>query len=672
MNTAHSGYAPGFVLDHRYRFRKPLGKGGMAYVYLADDLRSGRQVAVKLMREDLPDDEEFIKRFATEARAAASLDHPNIVKVLDYGQAGEVRYIVQEYVAGTDLKKLIQENGYLDAELAVPLMIQIALGLEHAHKRGIIHRDMKPQNVLVTPDMTAKVTDFGIARASIANTITLTGNMAFGSVHYFSPEQARGSEVTEQSDLYSLGIMLYEMLTGHLPFDGESSVAVAIKQLQEMPVRPSKINPGVSVGLEAIIFKAIQKSPSRRFQSARSFVNELDRYMIDPASYEAGISPQYQNWSSSSAALTTDKGSSHFAKVDEIERNIEKQQRSKLFGTFLVTLVILLAVGAVFFLLKAALRRFSLEPQIGSAAHMIVVDRYVGRQVTDVEVELKKIYGDRYELIPVKSETQEKGVIFSQEPNYGTKLDAAEATITLKYSVGKTEIELPDLAHSKVEEAQKTLENLGLNRVLVREEASEDVEAGIVIRTDPAASSKVLEGSRVILYVSAGSQQVIMPNLEGQPWNDAERLLRETGLVLKGTNVHDYLGEKDYEDIPPAARVILKQEQAAGEEMKKGDVVVVIYGSQEEALTGVIRKPQDVDLSAFIMPDFTGKTVSEVRGMMSSRWPADAPMYMLTTTGYATDLSEEGLVVVDQSVAPGMTIDPYTTQPYIYFSRPNH
>ena len=190
------------------------------------------------MHDELTEDPEFIKRFATEARAAASLDNPNIVSVLDYGQDGKIRYIVQEYVEGRTLKELIQEHGYLDYRLATPLMIQIGLALEHAHQRGVIHRDIKPQNILVTPNMVAKVTDFGIARTSSANTITLTGGMVLGSVHYFSPEQARGGAITTRSDLYSLGVVFYEMLTGRLPFDGESSVAVAIKHLQETPACP--------------------------------------------------------------------------------------------------------------------------------------------------------------------------------------------------------------------------------------------------------------------------------------------------------------------------------------------------------------------------------------------------------------------------------------------------
>ena len=238
MNSAQQ-FTAGTVIGDRYRIIKPIGQGGMASVFLAEDLTYGEGVALKVMRDELTNDPEFVRRFATEARAAASLDHPNIVKVLDYGQDGDVRYIVQEYVQGETLKDMIRREGALDFRLATPLMIQIGLALEHAHQREVIHRDMKPQNILITDDMVAKVTDFGIARASSMNTITLTGGVVMGSVHYFSPEQARGGEVTTRSDLYSLGIIFYEMLTGELPFDGESSVAIAITHLQAFPPAPS-------------------------------------------------------------------------------------------------------------------------------------------------------------------------------------------------------------------------------------------------------------------------------------------------------------------------------------------------------------------------------------------------------------------------------------------------
>lgn len=662
MQSAQQNISKGFILDERYEVLEALGQGGMAYVYLAQDLRSGRKVALKLMRDELSGDQEFIRRFATEARAAASLDHPNIVQVLDYGQDGEVRYIVQEFVEGTNLKELILDNGPLTWDVAVPLMIQIGLGLEHAHRRGIIHRDMKPQNVLITPDMTAKVTDFGIARAAIANTITLTGGMAFGSVHYFSPEQARGGKVTEASDLYSLGLMLYEMLTGCLPFDGESSVAVAIKQLQEMPARPSKLNPAIPAGLEAIIFKAIQKSPERRYQSAREFVNELDRFMVNPRAFQASYPAQTQNWSSSSAALTTDKTDANYNKIEELERTIDSRRKSRLRVTLLVLLLIALASGALIYLLSSAVQRFNIHSRQQQAEDLLVVDRYVGRQVSEVEAELKELYGDKFELIAVQSETQEKGIIFEQEPNYGTKLSKASAHIKLKYSVGKAELKLRDVTQLDSEEARRLLEKDGFN-VVIYQEFSESLEKGKIIRTEPAADTLVNEGARIALYASRGSEQVSVPPLVGLTWDQAKKALDAIDVRLYGESYH-YNAQGQKEEVPDYQRIILKQFTDANTIVQRGSSLRVNYGTAddyEKVKQGIdLGQPGSPQaLGLVLMPDLTGKTAAEVQAILDPMWPAGAPRYYLSRSASLTDVTDPGAVVVNQSTPPGQLFDPF-------------
>ncbi len=684
MKSAQAKIPPNFVLDGRYEMLEALGQGGMAHVYLAYDRDRGNNVAVKLMRDELSDDPEFIRRFATEARAAASLDHPNIVKVLDYGQDGDIRYIVQEYVEGTNLKELIKEYGALSWDLAVPLMIQIGMGLEHAHRRGIIHRDMKPQNVLITPQMTAKVTDFGIARASIANTITLTGGAAFGSVHYFSPEQARGGAVTERSDLYSLGLMLYEMLTGKLPFDGDSSVAVAIKQLQEMPMRPTKVNPKIPPGLDIIIFKAIQKSPERRFFSAREFVGELDRFMHDPRAYFESFPPQAQNWSSSSAALTTDKGSSNYGKIEEIERNINRRRRSRLRDYFLTVVIVILAVIILGYIIKVAINNFSLGPDTEGDESIIVVERYIGQNISEVEDQLQQIYGDKYELIPVKSETQDKGVIFEQSPSYGTKLRKEDAHISLKYSVGKSEVIIDDVAGLTEDEARSRLESQGINPVL-RREGSELIPAGNVIRTEPAAGDSTYEGARVLLFVSAGSERVLMPPLEGLSYAQAEYVLEERNLNLRGENVH-YNEAGELEEPPRELRVVLRQKTDADTELRSGTTVFVEYGTQEDyqlVLQGIDLKEaakKRADRDSYqqatlhilqprtdVMPNLLGMTIDEVRAAMQYVWPQDAPAYSIATQGDAKSVAEAGVVVVRQSIPAGDSFNPYTDTLFVFF-----
>ncbi|MDO5033470.1 MAG: Stk1 family PASTA domain-containing Ser/Thr kinase [Eubacteriales bacterium] len=672
MQSAQQHISKGFILDERYEVEEALGQGGMAYVYLARDLRTGRRVALKLMRDELSGDQEFIRRFATEARAAASLDHPNIVQVVDYGQDGDVRYIVQEFVNGNNLKEIILENGPLKWDVAVPLMIQIGLGLEHAHRRGIIHRDMKPQNVLITPEMTAKVTDFGIARAAIANTITLTGGMAFGSVHYFSPEQARGSKVTEASDLYSLGLMLYEMLTGSLPFDGESSVAVAIKQLQEMPARPSKLNPAIPPGLEAIIFKAIQKSPERRYQSAREFVNELDRFMVNPRAFQPSFAAQTQNWSSSSAALTTDKTDANYNKIEELERTIAKRRRSRLRDTLLVTLLVLAAVGGLAYLISTAVQRFNFDNRRLQSEDILVVDRYVGRQVAEVEAELKELFGDNYELIAVQSETQEKGIIFEQEPNYGTKLSKAEAHIKLKYSVGRSELTLRDVSNLDSDEAKTLLQQDGFN-VVIYQEYSAELERGKVIRTEPQANSLVEEGSRIALYASRGSEQVMAPPLVGLTWDQAKEVLDELDLRIYGESRH-YDAQNKKVDLPEYQRVILKQYTDAQTVMQRGSSMRVDYGTAEDynkvQLGMQLGTTQPVQqLGQVILPDLSGMTAAEVKAALDPIWPSGAPRYLLSRSARLHDVTDEGAVVVNQSTPPGASFDPFTETLIISFDR---
>ena len=436
MKVNRQVLSPDNVLDERYRVIRALGQGGMAFVYLAEDLETGRLVALKVMRDELSDDPEFIRRFATEARAAASLDHPNIVHVLDYGQDGEIRYIVQEYVQGRTLKDMIREHGALNYKLAIPLMIQIGLALEHAHARGVIHRDIKPQNILITDDMVAKVTDFGIARTTNTNTITLTGGVAFGSVHYFSPEQARGGMVTERSDLYSLGIMMYEMLTGVLPFDGESSVAVAIKQLQEMPARPSSIHAGFPKSLDNIIFKAIQKKPEQRYQSAREFVKELDAFMQNPNGRYGVIGPGGRDWNTGTTALGVQTQPSNYRKVREIEQTINKRKKSRYRDTAVVIGIVSITIVLLIVLFTWIYHHLTAENTPSDDGSFVLED-YSGRNIDDV----KELLESRYKLeenvdyfIDYEPNDVVAGNIFDQTPKGNVRYRKGRDQLRLKVS----------------------------------------------------------------------------------------------------------------------------------------------------------------------------------------------------------------------------------------------
>jgi serine/threonine-protein kinase len=271
----------GRVLDDRYEIIEKIGGGGMALVYKARCRLLNRFVAIKVLRPEFIEDEEFVKKFRREAQSAASLSHPNIVGIYDVGTENNNYYIVMEYIKGQTLKELIKSKGTLGIEHATNIAIQICYALDHAHKNHIVHRDIKSHNILIREDNSVKVTDFGIARAVSSSTITNTGNV-IGSVHYFSPEQARGGYTDEKSDIYSLGVVLYEMVTGRLPFEGDSPIAVALKHIQEEPIPPAKINPRVPKSIEAIILKCMEKEVSRRYNSAAEIINDLRQSLVMP------------------------------------------------------------------------------------------------------------------------------------------------------------------------------------------------------------------------------------------------------------------------------------------------------------------------------------------------------------------------------------------------------
>ena len=649
MKTANQQVAIGSLLGGRYEVREALGQGGMATVFLAWDRQYRREVAIKLMRDELTDDPEFVKRFATEARAAASLDHPNIVRVLDYGQDNQVRYIVQEYVNGSTLKELIEENGFLPFQVAIPLMIQISLALEHAHRRGVIHRDMKPQNVLITPDMTAKVTDFGIARASNANTITLTSGVAFGSVHYFSPEQARGGQVTERSDLYSLGIMLYEMVTGRLPFDGDSSVAVAIKQLQEMPLRPSSQEGSIPYSLDDIIFKAIQKNPERRYRNASEFVRELDRFLIDPNGVYGIIQQGGGSWNSGTSAIGVSSVDSNFDKVDEIERSIKQRRRNRFRDSVLILVLVALTVFGLSVLVQNVVKRFTMEPMNNEADDTVVVGLYIGRKLEEVNEELQSIYGENLTLEAVNSPDKEAGIIFDQSPDYGTKMSRDKVKLTLRYSLGKEIISVPDLAGLSEEEAKRKLKEQGLVP-LIRRERAEEVKKGEIVRSEPEAGTEINSGGTVTLFISSGKKSTRVPNFVGLTWQEAEKLAKEADLEIRGNTAHrdEY---NNLVEVDKAARYILKQGTEVDTEVNSGSVILLEYGdsydmelvniglypgmvieSEEETEnTAAISENVYVEnnSSTIVMPDIIGLDILSARATLDGIWPAGANSYSI-------------------------------------------
>lgn len=515
----------GQVLGNRYLLLEKIGGGGMAVVYKAKCNLLNRFVAIKILRSEFTNDEEFVKRFKVEAQAVASLSHPNVVSIYDVGHQDDVHYIVMEYVDGMTLKEFINKHGAINWQDAVKITIQICSAIEHAHKNNIVHRDIKPHNILMTKDGIAKVTDFGIARAVTSSTITMVGS-TIGSVHYFSPEQARGGFIDEKSDLYSLGIALYEMVTGKVPFDGDTPVSVALKHIQEMPVEPHKIVPSLPYGVNEIIMKAIQKEQNLRYQSATSMINDLNRVLVQPQGGFIGM----DNFNGQSTIRMKPVNSSRTAnesRSNEYNKNTDaKKEKKKNHVAYWVAgltsiLVIALAIFMVFSLYSK-----NIQPTYK-------MDNYVGREYEAVKSELEE---KGFKITPNMkvSETIAKGIIIDQSIPPGTDYKSGNYTsLELTVSSGPKMSKVPEVKDREYREAQSEMEANNLKYKIERE-FNEDVAADYVIRTEPVAGEEVREGTEVTIYVSKGAEtkRIKVPNLVGKTELEAQKALADNKLQL--------------------------------------------------------------------------------------------------------------------------------------------
>ncbi len=578
MNKANRKLSAGDWISNRFSIVRPIGQGGMAYVYLATDQTTNQSVAIKVMKDDLSNDQEFIKRFDTEAKAASSLDHPNIIKVLGYGQDGDLRYIVQEYVEGMTLKELIKEYGALDYHVAVPIAIQIGLALEHAHHRGVVHRDIKPQNIMITRDRIAKVTDFGIARASNANTITLTSGVAYGSVHYFSPEQARGGLVGEQSDIYSLGILMYEMLTGKMPFDGETSVSVAIKHLQELPPVPSQMAPSIPVGLDQIVMKCVQKSPDKRYVDARELVDELDAFLIDPDGIYGVISGQAE-WEGNTTAIGLQPHESNFGKLREVEKAINERRRLRTRDTAIMVAIIIVSVAILITIFSLSWQKVSSSLTTKTAAEYQITN-YVGQSYNDVSASLDAV-GVKYTVRYVSDPSVKEGFVIDQTPGEGVSIRPGNTIITLYVSGGQNLVTIPDYSNRTAAEAKAELEQMYGFKVEISYEYSDIIKEN-VIKTIPAAGQSVASGSKVALIVSDGSPMVTMPALTGMNLAQAQAEIVKNNLVNgPTTNINPIIDPATGQPVgfPLDQLFVISQSVAPGESIIAQSVIGVTYGT---------------------------------------------------------------------------------------------
>ncbi|NPV58886.1 MAG: Stk1 family PASTA domain-containing Ser/Thr kinase [Actinobacteria bacterium] len=554
----------GKVFNQRYRIKEKLGSGGMADVYLADDLLLGREVAVKVLHAQYAADPVFIQRFRHEAQAAANLNHPNIVNIYDWGNEGELYYIVMEYVEGRDLKEILRSEGRLLPERAAEIAAEISAALQFAHRHNLVHRDIKPHNIFITDLGRVKVMDFGIAREGNGGGMTQTG-MVMGTPQYISPEQAQGLAVDGRSDIYSLGVVLYEMLTGRVPFDDPNPVTVTYRQVREDPIPPSVIDPEIPAALEAVVMKAMAKNPANRFQTAQEMKADLLRFL---EGMPVSATPVLPGRTAAAAPVpAADDGRPRW-----------------LWAVAAAVVAVLAVTGVVLALVlggggskvevpnlqgmtleKATSTLESLGLKLGEVkdkyiedeseqADLVVsqdpewgtllakgekVNLTVTRELRMPEVEgmsrdeaedaLKKLGILVIEIKSVPTEDEEEvNAVLSQSPAAG-KLISPGTTVRLEVGVEQKKVAVPDVVGMKQADAEDTLKKAGF-QVSVTEESSSEVAEGRVIRQSPLANQKVLEGSTVTIVVSTGPSTISVPDVRGEKEADAKQILNDAGL----------------------------------------------------------------------------------------------------------------------------------------------
>ena len=573
----------GTILDNRYELLEVIGVGGTAVVYKAKCHRLNRYVAVKILKEEYAQDEEFRRKFHDEAQAVAMLSHPNIVNVYDVSRSGSIEYIVMELIDGITLKEYLSRRGQLSPKEVTVFATQIARALEHAHSHNIIHRDIKPQNIMLLRDGTVKVADFGIAHFT-NNDNTYCKGEAIGSVHYVSPEQAKGSFVDNRTDLYSLGVVMYEMITGRLPFEGDTPVSIALQHINSIALPPSIFAENVPPQLEEITMKAMNPSLSKRYTSAAQILKDLEEFQNEQQfklniPREEGIVVQEEpqdldatrklNNTGEVAALMENErrepperreteeprqGEEEEAPVEE-QKEKQKKHRSPVSAAliFSVVAVVVFCVGAFCFVQKI------LDPFGGTDSSKINAPNlkglYYSQVIADPQYSNVVIAEGEY----VYNETVDAGKIISQEPEANRKIDPG-ATITVTISRGNRTFALPNYVNSDARQAKIELDRFGVQCVEAAPEYNDEIENGFVIRTDPAAGTMLTEGDTVTITVSRGPEFVMvdMPDLMGKPLNTALELLDVAGLEWDEPVYTEADGEPDlviYQSIAPDTQV---------------------------------------------------------------------------------------------------------------------
>lgn len=570
-------------LDGRYEVQEIIGVGGMSVVYKAYDNVDDRIVAIKILKDEFLNNEEFKRRFKNESKAIALLSHENIVRVYDVNFGEKLQYIVMEYIDGITLKEYINKQNSITWNDAVYFMTQILRAVQHAHDKGIVHRDIKPQNIILLPNGTLKVTDFGIARFSRSETKTLT-EQAIGSVHYIAPEQAKGEQTDERADIYSMGVVLYEMLAGKVPFDSENAVSVALMQVQANAEKLTQINPNIPKGLEQICVHAMQKNPDDRYQSATEMLLDIEEIIKNPNTV-FNYASNTESQTKSVPIVTDDRYNEEYDEAVDYEA--ERKHKKKMIAAVTIGVIVLIAavVGVIYMFTSG----------INTKTHTL--ENFVGYSYD--ELQNSKDY--KYEFVAEYQKTDEKepGIILSQSPEAGSKITEG-STVTLVVAASEKDITMPNVYGLTLEMAEQTLKQSELSIFKAMKINSDTVEEGKVIYTDPKANSIVSGDQEITIYVSDGPstttiETIKVPDVIGLTKNGAKEFLTKYGFTNVEFKTQDSTYPKD---------VVISQSPSVGSSAKATDKITVIVS------TGVTTtEPQTVDVTLdVLLPKIEGKS----------------------------------------------------------------
>ena len=590
-------------LDGRYEIQEIVGVGGMSVVYKAYDNVDDRVVAVKILKDEFLTNDDFVRRFKNESKAIALLSHPNIVKVYDVSFGEKLQYIVMEYVDGITLKEYIQKQGAITWNDALFFTTQILKALQHAHDKGIVHRDIKPQNIILLPNGNIKVADFGIARFSRSETRTLT-DTAIGSVHYISPEQAKGEFTDEKADIYSVGVVLYEMLAGKVPFEAESAVSVALMQLQNNAKRLTEINPDIPLGLEQICIHAMQKDPKDRYQSATEMLLDVEEVINNPKTvfdYSCFVDKSPTKYISNTDKITAETpviNEKPIEKaVDSDEDEVEyydPDHKKKVISAVLIGIIIL--VTAAVLLVMAITGSFKTSTN--------TLDNFVGFSYDELISSNK--YDYEFVLEQKKTDEVEPGIVVGQSPEAGSKVISG-SQVKLVVSASMDDINVPNIYNLNDEKAKKALANEGLTNYKFTTISSETVEEGLVVYTEPKAGTVVSSDTQIVVFVSSGptTKEVVnieVPDVTGLKQEGARAFLEKMGFKNVNFVTQD--------DLRPKG-VVISQSPAAGSSATADDKIKVVISSGETTTTTKPTSKVSLSVSLPKIVDESGEYITD-------------------------------------------------------------